>query len=127
MRVSQILKATLKTENLIILISEVSWQDLLVVVRQAARELCHLGYVYINSRAKSETILAKDPNNFSFGKFKYLVSERRQAVAATLDSKYTLADFQLMEWLKPKKSTPKRNILNHILSHPEILFEHFKE
>lgn len=127
MKVSQILKATPKTQNLIAIGSEVTAQDFLTVVRHAAQKLCHLGYLYINSRGNPETILAKDPSNLSFDEFNCLVSERQRAVAAMLDRKYTLADFQLMEWLKPKKTTPKREILKYILGHPEILYEHFRE
>lgn len=52
MRVSQILRIPQKTQNLVAVSSKVSVQDLLLVVRHAAQKLCHLGYVYINSRTR---------------------------------------------------------------------------
>jgi hypothetical protein len=127
MKINQILRTAPKMQNLVVVNSDVSAQDVLVVLRHAAQKLCHVSYPYISSRSSGETILANDLANLTFEEFAYLVSKRRDSVEYMLERGYGLADFQLMEWLKPKKTTPKRDIIAHILNHPELLFEHFKE
>lgn len=78
MKAVQILKVTPKTQNLIAMNFELSILDLLIAIRYGAQKYCYLGYLCINSRGNPETILAKDPNNVSFDKFKYLVSGKEK-------------------------------------------------
>lgn len=74
-------------KNIVVLTSEISTQDLLLLLRNATKKLCHLEYLFVNSRGNGETVLAKEPNEINFEEFTYLLTRRRNAVEVMVDRK----------------------------------------